>query len=110
MVVALALASTGCWFGGDDDDAEPPTTNTVPTTSRPDDTPEVNIEGAATVDTVEQLGLRLSEGSPVDEAATAVDVVAGTPIDPADVQAIIDRLPPWDVPGSDRHGERGVGG
>ena len=32
-VVALALALTGCWFGGDDDDADTPTT-TVPTTTQ----------------------------------------------------------------------------
>lgn len=100
-VVALTLALTGCWFGGDDDDADSPAT-TVPTTAAPDDTPDVNIEGVAAAEPAAQLGLRLSEGSPSDDAPAAVDVVDGTPIDPADVQAIIDRLPAWDVPATDR--------
>ena len=99
-VVALALALTGCWFGGDDDDADTPTT-TVPTTVEPDDGPEVNVEGVDTDGTIAQLGLRLSEGSPADDTPVTIDVVDGTPIGTADVQAILDRLPPWDVPDTD---------
>jgi hypothetical protein len=103
-VVVLALALTGCWFGGDDDDADDadaPAT-TVPTSSEPDGTPDVNIEGVVADGSITQLGLRLSEGSPAGDAPIAIDVVAGTPIDPGDVRAILDRLPPWDVPDTDR--------
>lgn len=99
-VVALALALTGCWFGGDDE-AESPAT-TVPTTVEPDDGPQVNVEGIDGDGRIAQLGLRLSEGAPADETSVAIDVVDGTPISTADVQAILDRLPPWDVPDTDR--------
>lgn len=99
--VALGLALTGCWFGGDDDDAESPAT-TVPTTTDPDDGPEVNVEGAPTDDQAAQLGLRLSEGAPADDVPVTIDVVEGTPIGNAEVQAILDRLPEWVVPDTDR--------
>ncbi|MDW3216793.1 MAG: alpha-2-macroglobulin family protein [Ilumatobacteraceae bacterium] len=99
-VVALALALTGCWFGGDDDDAESPIT-TVPTSTEPAG-PRVNVDGADADASIAQLGLRLSEGSPADDTPTTVDVVDGTPLGQQAVRELLDRLPPWDVPDADR--------
>ena len=100
-VVALALGLTGCWFGGDDDDAEPPAT-TLPTTTDPGGGPQVNVEGIVDDGSIAQLGLRLSEGSASDDSPATIDVVEGTPLSAQDAQAILDRLPPWNVPDTDR--------
>lgn len=104
VVAVMSTTLTACWFGGDDD-AESPTSSTQPSSAAdPDDDPVVTIEGADVngVAGIAQLGLRLSEGSPAEQAAAQIDVVTGDPIAPADVEAIFDRLPPWIVPETDR--------
>jgi len=100
-VVALSFALSACWFGGDDDSEPPPPPTTASVSAGPDE-PVVNVQGAADAAAVAPLGLRLSEGEPVDEPTDAPQVVEGTPIAPADVEAIFERLPPWAVPDTDR--------
>ena len=102
-VLAAAFLLSGCWFGGDDE-AEPAATTTPTTvTDDPAVAPVVNVGGATPTDegAVARVGLRLSEGQPVAATSDPVEVVTGTPIAPADVEAIFDRLPPWDVPAID---------
>ncbi len=99
-VVVMSTALSACWFGGDDE-SDPAPATTVPATGSTDE-PVVNVEGAIDTNEAAQLGLRLSEGVPAQAAAVDIDVVEGAPIAPADVEAIFDRLPPWDVPDTDR--------
>ncbi len=103
-VVVLSVALSACWFGGDDESQPPPDTTAPSSSGDSADEPIVNVEGAATgdLDAAAPLGLRLSEGAPAGEIAEATVIVDGTPIAPADVDAIFDRLPPWDVPDTDR--------
>jgi hypothetical protein len=50
---------------------------------------------------VSQLGLRLSEGTPVSATAESPVLAEGASLTDAEVAAVIDRLPQWTVPGSD---------
>lgn len=98
-VVAATLLLGGCWFGGDDD-AEPlPPLDTSPPTSI-DDGPVVNVEGAADPAT-NPLGIELGNGESVEAAVDPVEVVTGTPLESDEVRAVLDRLPPWNVPPDD---------
>jgi uncharacterized protein YfaS (alpha-2-macroglobulin family) len=99
-LLAACLLLTGCWGGGDDDDATSSTT--APASS--DGGPIVSVAGATPTDGVtgQALGLRLSEGAPIRDAATLPTVVDGTPLGPDEVAAIIARLPDWVVPEDDR--------
>jgi uncharacterized protein YfaS (alpha-2-macroglobulin family) len=101
VVVVMSATLSACWFGGDDD-ASPSTT--TPSTVVRDDGPIVTVEGVGVTGdgNATRLGVRLSEGAPVERAADNVQVVAGDPISPVDVQAIVDRLPAWDVREADR--------
>jgi uncharacterized protein YfaS (alpha-2-macroglobulin family) len=106
LTAAFALVLTSCWWGGDDDDTEPPTT-TAPDDDPGDDAPDgpiVTVEGApgTTRTTAAQLGLRLSEGSPLGAVVDPVSVVDGTPLSPDEIAAIFDRLPDWVVPTDDQ--------
>ena len=95
-VVAASLILTGCFFGGDDDDASGDTTTTL--APGDDDEPIVTVAGLGEVTAgVNQLGLALSEGEAVEEATPRVDVVDGTPLSEAEVDALLARLPEWNV-------------
>ncbi len=108
--MALGLAGVllvpACSWFGDDDSAGPTTTSAATTTTTPSDgTPsvvDVSGQGDPASDLgVTQLGIRLSDGARVD-AADATAVVDGEPLDADEIAAIIDRLPDWIVPDTDR--------
>jgi uncharacterized protein YfaS (alpha-2-macroglobulin family) len=99
-----AVLLTSCWGGDDDDDDDggSPAESTQPTTTTIAE-PIVSVDGieAAERVPVAQLGLRLSEGVPV-QIADDVEVVDGDPLTEVELAAIFDRLTAWVVPASDR--------
>src|SRR5690606_24483811 len=102
VVLACAVALSGCWWGGDDDD-EPAAEETT-TTVRPEADPEpvVTVQGLPEAGSAEPLGLRLSEGQAATATAEPIAIVDGTALTAEQVQAVIDRLPAWAVPETDR--------
>ena len=95
---AFAMLATAC-FGGGSDDSGP--TTTVPAGAS--NTPIVNTAGASTgvVDASGRLGIRLSEGTASAPAVSSLSLVEGTPLTDAEIDAILARLPEWDVPPTD---------
>lgn len=102
-ILACAVSLSGCWWGGDDDDDEPATAETSTTVAdAPDPEPTVTIDGLPAATTAIPLGIRLSEGQPLAAEPEPVQLVEGTELTPDEVQAVIDRLPAWAVPDTDR--------
>ena len=99
--LAIGLLLVAC---SGDDDASPTTSGPEPTT--PDDgssnSPVVVDGGRPAVDPAQVLGLRLTEGAPIADPATAIARVDGTPLTAEEVAAIVARLPEWVVPDDDR--------
>jgi alpha-2-macroglobulin len=90
-LVAATLAA-GCSSGDDDDgDAAPATTSTTRGTGSGTGT------GTSAGDpiVVETLGLSLSEGHAQQAPSDPLEVVDGTPLDAAEIAAILERLPAW---------------
>jgi alpha-2-macroglobulin len=102
VVLACAVALSGCWWGGDDDDE--PAADETTTTVRPavDTDPVVTVQGLPDQSGASLLGIRLSEGRATTATVEPVAVVDGTALTAEQVQAIVDRLPAWAVPDSDR--------
>lgn len=106
VALACAVALSGCWWGGDDDETadEPPADDTTITVADPSDAaPVVTVAGlpeAAAADTA--LGIRLSEGEAVGAPVDPTAVEDGSDLTADEVQAILDRLPTWNVPADDR--------
>ena len=109
IAVSAALIVAAC-SGGDNGGggSSPPTTGATPIVVNPPaggagDVP-VNNDGAVGPDGrvggATEVGLRLSEGTPTP--AGPVTVADGTPLTDAEVAAILDRLPEWDVPVGDQ--------
>jgi alpha-2-macroglobulin len=103
-ILAGVVTLSGCWWGGDDDDDEPiaeePSTTVATGAEDPD--PVVTVAGLPEATAATPLGIRLSEGQAVDTGAEPVAIVEGAPLTPEQVQAVIDRLPAWSVPETDR--------
>ena len=104
-ILACAVALSGCWWGGDDDDGddEPSADETSTTvTIDTDAEPVVTVEGLPEPSEAAALGIRLSEGQAVAAPAEPISLAEGTELTPEQIQAVIDRLPAWAVPESDR--------
>ena len=109
LSLALSLVIAAC-SSGDDNDTTP---NSSTTQSESGDDPDgsgdattVTVDGVPVDDLpgVRPLGLRLSEGSPAAETAAALAVVDGVGLAEAQVAAILDRLPTWEVRSDDQVG------
>ncbi|TVR23201.1 MAG: hypothetical protein EA389_12780 [Ilumatobacter sp.] len=104
---AAALLFVACSSGGDDGPAPVTTPGTAPGAS---ERPEVvTVPGRSDDDPMAAsvaLGVRLSDGSPTAGAPSQtidlIDLVAGVPLPSDEVGAILDRLPDWVVPETDR--------
>ncbi|HSJ92227.1 MAG TPA: alpha-2-macroglobulin family protein, partial [Ilumatobacter sp.] len=103
-VLACAVVLSGCWWGGDDDDDDDgePAAEETSTTVATDPDPVVTVEGLSESTDARPLGIRLSDGEAATVAAAPIAVVEGTELSPEEIQAVIDRLPAWAVPESDR--------
>ena len=102
-VLACAVAISGCWWGGDDDEpatAQP--TTTLLSDPDPDPDPVVTVDGLPDATDVAPVGLRLSEGAAVAAPPDPVTLVEGSELTAPEVRAVLDRLPEWAVPESDR--------
>ena len=96
---ALAMLLGACTGGGPQGSmAEPTGSATASTGSGTQARPASFGGGDADAAT---LGFRLSEGAAQVSSAPPPDVVAGTPLTAAEVTAVLDRLPEWDVPADD---------
>ena len=103
VVVATTLLSA-CWGGGDDAEPAPETTSTTPVVGPVDTEPVVTVEGITLdAEAAPVLGVRLSEGQAA-EVATTIAQVEGTALSQAEIDAVIDRLPTWDVTPADQVG------
>ena len=86
LLLSAALVAGSCgWFRDGDDAATP----------APDGT-ESGIASQTPGLATSSLGIRLSEG--VATVAAPLSVVAGSTLTDAQVAAVIDRLPEWDIP------------
>jgi len=101
LVTVAAMTVVACSGGGDTS----PTTTVEGATNTPATVPTSGGNGSGAVVSESasgsQLGLRLSEGTPVAETGESLAVAAGTPLGDEEVVAILDRLPDWSVPDSD---------
>jgi uncharacterized protein YfaS (alpha-2-macroglobulin family) len=94
--LAAALVLVACTG---DDDAEPTTTGPVEGAS-----PEIVTRSgaAATGGSATPIDLLLREGEPATPTSESrITVTEGTALDPADVAALLARLPEWDLPPDD---------
>ena len=91
-----ALLTVGLLLGACSrgDDAASPTTPAPSVTDPGGTTPPVDVPG-----TTPTPRIVLTDGVPDALQAPVVPVVEGDPLEPADVEAALDRLPPWDAPG-----------
>lgn len=92
-LLVLVMIAGACSSSGDNDAGEAAT----PTPAGPDDSgSEEDVQVAASGPAGSRT-IRLSEGSPDDEADAVdpVPVVAGEPLDQATVASILERLPAW---------------
>ncbi|MGI9600686.1 MAG: alpha-2-macroglobulin family protein [Acidimicrobiales bacterium] len=92
IALVFVLVASACSSGSATDESE------SPPTSEPTDGPVsvADIEDG-------ELSVRLRTGQPVDAAAQdPTPIVNGEPLDPTEVDTILDRLGPWDVPTDDR--------
>jgi uncharacterized protein YfaS (alpha-2-macroglobulin family) len=108
IAVSAALIVAAC-SGVDDGGggSSPPTTGATPVVVNPPagsgggaPVGSGGAGGATSSSASGATGLRLSEGTPT--AAEPVTVADGTPLTDAEVAAILDRLPDWDVPVGDQ--------
>ena len=107
LLTVTAMAIAACSGGGGD--TSPTTTvegatntpSTVPASGGGTGTDAGTGTGTGGSDSGSQLGLRLSEGTPVAAADETLTVAEGTPLTDAEVAAVLDRLPEWTVPETD---------
>ena len=106
LLAITAMTIAACSGGGGD--TSPSTTvegalNTPATVPASGDGSTGGGDGAAGAESGSgsELGLRLSEGTPVSETAEPLATAEGTPLTEEEVAAVIGRLPEWTVPGSD---------
>ncbi len=101
LATAMLLLAAACTSGGDDDPA-----TTDPARTDPPNGPT----GGATIVVADHgsdrapsdvLGVRLSDGAGTTDGEL-VAVVDGEPLTDDEVAAVVDRLPPWEVPDTDR--------
>ncbi len=97
--LALALVAGAC-SGDDGDRTEEPAATGAPT--GPGASPEIGSITPGPGQTAARVGLRLGEGSALTRPVEALPLVAGQPLAPDAVAAILARLPEWDVPIDDR--------
>jgi alpha-2-macroglobulin len=97
--LVLALIAGACSGDDDGDETDPPSTTP---SSNAATSPEIVSTTPDPEQAAAQVGLRLSEGAAIERPAEAVPVVAGEPLAPDVVAAILARLPEWDVPADDR--------
>lgn len=88
------LGTTACSSGGERSSASSTTSPTAGGT--------VTIDGSEPGGPAAGLGLRLSEGARSAPTPEAAAVVAGAPLPDDEVAAMLDRLPEWVVPDTDR--------
>ncbi|MFT4659106.1 MAG: hypothetical protein ACI8V4_003302, partial [Ilumatobacter sp.] len=98
----LATACSG------DSDSGPTTTQpgavNTPTDGNPDaggGAPGAPVTESSSSSGSVQLGLRLSEGTAAASATELLNVAEGELLTNAEVAAVLDRLPEWDVPDTD---------
>ncbi len=103
LSIVAALVVAACSSGGDGGGTSSPSTTDGGsiTVNRPVDGTGISPGGAPDGQgEVVPVGLRLSEGTPAP--AAPVTVTEGTPLSEAEIAAILDRLPPWELPPDDQ--------
>ncbi len=107
LLVTAAMMAGACTGGSESG----PTTTVEGARNTPQTIPPVDDDGGAgsnpdgTTGSSNSipgvLGISLSEGAPADTVDESLEVVDGVALSAADVAAVLDRLPEWDVPVDD---------
>lgn len=100
LFVAAVLVATACT--GHDDAGSGPTTTVEGATNTPATVPGGGSVGIGDSEVVQaRLSVSLSEGTAAVRGEAELTVAEGDMLDPAEVAAVLDRLPEWDVPADD---------